>query len=147
MTHQSEHEQRVEVIRDQEREKLIALYTEIAVSGSDEYGFLNVRGHEVPDPTVVEPPLGYVPAPDLMTQMRQMLRAEISRLAEDAEQETFEEADDFEIEDDPMEPSPYELYFDPEPDAPAGPQGDSTRTDPNAEPAPPAPPAPPAEPS
>lgn len=101
--HQSEHDKVAEKIREEEREKLIALYTEIAISNSEEYGFLNVRGHEVPDPTVIEPPLGYVPQPDLMEQMRAMVRNELSRIAEANEHETFEEADDFEIEDDPVQ--------------------------------------------
>ena len=112
---QTDHDKILEGIRYAEREKLIAEYMQRAIDASkQDYGFLNVRGHEVPDPTVIEPPLGYVQSPDLMEQMRQMVRNEMSRIAEANEFETFEEADDFDIDDDPVDyTSPFELYFDP----------------------------------
>lgn len=121
----SEHEKVVLQKRDEARLKLIDLYTEIAITQSDELGFLNVMGHEVPDPTVMEPPLGYVAQPDLMEQMRRMISTELSRIAEDQEFETMQEADDFDIDDDPVDySSPYEEFFDPAPGAPAGPPGE-----------------------
>lgn len=135
--HQSEHDKIAEKIRREEMEKLIEQYTLEAAAASEEFGFLNVRGHEVPDPTVMEPPLGHIQQPDLMEMMRRMVRNTISDVAAQAEFETFEEADDFEIDDDPVDyASPYEMYFDPAPGSPAGPPGDATRRDPNEEPKP-----------
>ena len=120
--YQSDHDKVAEAKRDAAHNALIDHYMEISVSGSDEYGFLNVVGHEVPDPTVVEPPLGYVPQPDLMEQMRAMVRRELSAIAEQQELESFEEADDFDIDEDPVDySSPYELYFDPAPGEAPGP--------------------------
>lgn len=137
---QSEHDARAEKIREEERQKLIDHYMQQAIENSEEYGFLNVRGHEVPDPTVVEPPLGYIHQPDVMEQMRRMVRQELSRIADAQEFETFEEADDFEIDDDPVDyTSPYEEFFDPSPGGPHGPPGENNplRADPNALPVPP----------
>lgn len=137
--HLSDHDERAEKIREQERQALIDHYMQQAAAYSEEYGFLNVRGHEVPDPTVIEPPIGYIQQPDLMEQMRRMVRNELSRIAEASEFETFEEADDFEIDDDPVDyTSPYEEFFDPPPGAAAGPPAEP-RPDPNAEPVPEAP--------
>lgn len=141
--HQSDHDKVVEKAREQEREKLIEHYMQIAIAGSEDYGFLNVMGHEVPDPTIVEPPLGYVAQPTLMEQMRRMLYNELSRVADANDFDTAEEADDFDIEDDPVDyTSPWEQYFDPLPGGPAGPPGDQhpLRADPDAPPAPPPPP-------
>jgi len=68
-----------------------------------------------PDPTPMAPPIGYNPQPSLAEQIRAMVRS--SQLALEAERlgaETFEEADDFEMDDvDPS--SPYEENFDPVP--------------------------------
>lgn len=132
----SDHDLVVEKKRDEARQALIDHYIQIAIANSEDYGFLNVMGHEVPDPTVVEPPLGYVAQPDLMEMMRRMIRNTISDIAEDTEFETFEEADDFDIDDDPVDySSPYEEFFDPAPGAPAGPPPDpNARPDPNAAP-------------
>jgi hypothetical protein len=45
-----------------------------------------------------------------------MIRQEVSRAAEELGDETFEEADDFDIEDDPVDPrTPYEAVFNPRP--------------------------------
>lgn len=46
-------------------------------------------------------------------QMREIIRQELSRYAESQAQETFEEADDFDIGDDYDPSSPYEMHFDP----------------------------------
>lgn len=133
--HLSEHDKIAERIREEERQKLIDSYIQQAIENSQEYGFLNVRGHEVPDPTVVEPPLGYIQQPDIMEQMRRMVRAEMSRVAEAAEMETFDEADDFDIDEDPVDyTTPYEIFFDPAADSPRGPVAEPhpMRADPNA---------------
>lgn len=153
--HLSEHDARAEKIREEERQKLIDAYMQQAIENSEEYGFLNVRGHEVPDPTVLEPPLGYIQQPDLMEMTRRMIRHEISRAAQDLEMETFDEADDFDIEDDPVDyTSPYEEFFDPPAGAPAGPPAEVPQhaQDPNQVPAPGSapstpPPAPPDQPN
>jgi len=122
MAFQSDHDKVAEAKREEAKRALIDHYIEVAINQSDEYAFLNVMGQEVPDPTVIEPPLGYVPQPDLMEQMRAMVRNELSRIAEQQEFESFEEADDFDIDDDPVDySSPYELYFDPEEGQPPGP--------------------------
>lgn len=86
-----------------------------------ELGFLNVNGHEVPDDTVVEPPIGYIAQPDLIETIRNMVRSEQLKAALDAETETFEEADDFDVDDDFDPMSPYEMFFDPQPGAARGP--------------------------
>lgn len=53
---------------------------------------------QIPDSTPMEPPVGYVQPPDLMEQMRQMVRSELLRRAADAEGfESEEEANDFEL--------------------------------------------------
>ena len=74
---------------------------------------LSPGGFEVPDPTPVAPPVGYVRHVPLAEQIRNMVRSEALRqAAEQAGAETFEEADDFDVEDfDPR--SPYEEVFEP----------------------------------
>lgn len=68
---------------------------------------LDGRGHEIPCPTPIEPPLGYNKQPSLMDQVRNAVRAE--RLALEAmEPETFEEHNDFDVEDDPQPQSKWE---------------------------------------
>lgn len=74
------------------------------------------RGAEIPDPTPMQPPVGYNPQPSLAQQMRQMIIGEnLRRAALESGAETFEEADDFEVGDDFEEErsSPYEANFDP----------------------------------
>lgn len=135
----SENEQQASRLRSLSRDELIKYYESVAIEGSDPYGFLNIRGHEVPDPTIVEPPLGYVHQPDLMTQMRMMVQSQLSAIAAESELETFADAEDFEIDDDPIDyTSPWEQFFDPAPDMPAGPPGEThpMRQDPNATPQP-----------
>lgn len=67
------------------------------------------------DGTPIAPPIGYVPHVPLHLQIREMVRSEALRqAAESSDLETFEEADDFDIDDDPVDPkSPYENDFDP----------------------------------
>lgn len=55
---------------------------------------------QIPDPTPMEPPIGYVKAPDLMESIRQMVKGELLRRAAEEEGfETEEEADDFSMEE------------------------------------------------
>lgn len=63
-------------------------------------------GKEVLNPTPIAPPIGYNPAPSLAEQIRQQVHA--TKLLAQMEPETEEEADDFEIEEDPAMPSPWE---------------------------------------
>lgn len=74
---------------------------------------LNELGQEVPDPTPMAPPVGYTPRPSLSEQIREMVRSERLRMeAEMLGAESFEDADDFDISDDPVDPStPYESVF------------------------------------
>lgn len=74
---------------------------------------LNDLGQEVLDPTPMEPPVGYEVGPTLMEQIQAMVKgAHLRQAAEAAGYEDFEEADDFDIADDPMDPStPYEADY------------------------------------
>lgn len=75
---------------------------------------VNEKGQEVPDPTPMAPPVGYVKQQSLAEQIREMVRSEKLRLEVEAQGlETFEEADDFDIGDDYDPSSPYENEFDP----------------------------------
>lgn len=70
-----------------------------------------------PDPTPMQPPLGYKRQPSMVEHIRNMVRSEHLRLAaEQSGAETFEEADDFDIDDDLPEPSSayeFEENFEP----------------------------------
>lgn len=71
---------------------------------------LNDRGHEVPDPTPVEWPAGVRRPETLTEQIQRLVRVQMSQFAQEQGLETFEEADDFDIEDEEGAPfSPYEL--------------------------------------
>lgn len=76
---------------------------------------LDPKGRELVDPTPIAPPVGYKRVPTLVEQLRQMVRSEsLAREAREAGYETFEEADDFDIPDDPLDPkSSHEIGFDP----------------------------------
>lgn len=61
---------------------------------------------EILNPTPMQPPLGFKASPSLAEQIRQQVRA--LKHMEDTEPETEEEADDFDIEDDPTPHSRWE---------------------------------------
>ncbi|UIW10386.1 hypothetical protein [Flyfo microvirus Tbat2_144] len=86
---------------------------------------LTPGGAEIPDPTVIAPPIGTIRQPPLHELIRQMIRSEqLAQYAENQEADTFEEADDFDVEDDDtIDPtSPYEEQFEPvQPPPAAGP--------------------------
>lgn len=66
-------------------------------------------GQEVVDDTPMAPPIGYVKQPSMVEHIRNMVRSEQLRLAAEAEgQESFEEAEDFDVEDEPEPISAYE---------------------------------------
>lgn len=59
-------------------------------------------GRFVPDPVPMEPPIGYVKQPSMVEIVRDMVRSEKLRAEiEAAGHESFEEADDFDVGDDP----------------------------------------------
>lgn len=67
-------------------------------------------GREFPDPTPMSPPVGYVKQDSLAEQIRRVVRSEkLAMEAEAAGYESFEEADDFDVEDDPLPMSAYEM--------------------------------------
>lgn len=70
---------------------------------------LDSKGHEIPDDSPVAIPVRFNRIPNMMDQMRTLIRAEVSRAAEAEGYETFEEADDFDIGDDYEPNSRYEL--------------------------------------
>lgn len=94
-------------------------------------------GKEYGDPVPMSPPVGYNPPPDLMTMIKTMLHNEefMRRLNEEGV-DTFEEAGDYDVEDDPPDPAtPYERFFDPPP-VQKVPQGDAPGTPPSPAPGP-----------
>lgn len=70
------------------------------------------RGLEIPDSTPMEIPVGYRRPETLQDQIRRMVRVDLSAAAEQAGAESFDEANDFDIEDDDAEyfPTHHELH-------------------------------------
>lgn len=83
-----------------------------------------VVGLEFPNPTPVDPPLGFVPEEPLHEQIRRRVLNELRLQQLGDESDTPDEADDFDVGDDYDPNSPYELdAFDewpPRSDAPVG---------------------------
>lgn len=70
---------------------------------TDKYNRYGEKGRvEELNPTPMQPPLGYVAQPSLAQQIREQIQA--MRRLEDNEPESEEEADDFDIPDDPPDP-------------------------------------------
>lgn len=82
---------------------------------------IGVDGKEYPDPVPLSAPLGYQPPEDLMAMIRRMVHSEMAQtILQDAGIETIDEADDFEVEDDPLDPlTEYERVFMPPASPPA----------------------------
>lgn len=57
-------------------------------------------GREVPDPTPVELPIGFRRPETLQEMMARMIQGELARREFEQGYETFEEANDFEVDDD-----------------------------------------------
>lgn len=82
---------------------------------------LNALGQEMPDPTPVAPPIGYKPSKSIEQIVREMVQSEaLKYYAESQGADTFEEADDFGMdEEEPDEfdtrNAPWEQQFDPLP--------------------------------
>jgi hypothetical protein len=74
---------------------------------------IGTDGREYPDPVPMSPPVGYEPPSDVL-QMLEQLFLRGKAVLEAAQIETEEEANDFDIEDDPVDPlTPYEAVFNP----------------------------------
>lgn len=73
---------------------------------TDKYNRFNEDNHEILNPTPIAPPVGYKPTLSLVEQIRQQVR--MAKHMDDMEPESEEEADDFEIEDDPIIESRWE---------------------------------------
>lgn len=69
----------------------------------------NELHQEIPDPTPVEMPLGYERPESLESMIARMIQTVNVRASKSGQVETFEEADDFETDDDPDLKSPYQL--------------------------------------
>lgn len=71
-------------------------------------------GKEYGDPRPLAPPVGFDRPETQAEIIRRMVRREFSAAAQEQGFETFEEAEDFDIPDDPADPhTPYEAVFDP----------------------------------
>lgn len=75
---------------------------------------LDPRGRELPDPTPVGIPVGLKRPPTLQEQIKAMVRTQLSQQMQQQGYETFEEAEDFDVDDDFDPKSPWEHDFDAE---------------------------------
>jgi len=66
------------------------------------------------DPTPMSPPIGYVRAPSMIDRIRDMVRHEMSNAANEKGFESFEEAEDFDVDDEYDPASPWEMLFEPD---------------------------------
>lgn len=69
---------------------------------------LDPLGQLVPDPTPMAPPIGYKRQPSMVEIIREQIRLAGLEAANQG-YESFEEADDFDVGDDPELRSPYEV--------------------------------------
>lgn len=72
------------------------------------------RRYETPNPTPMEPPLNYQHQPsaiDLQLEQLATHRRQLAAMERAGAEETFEEADDFEVDDDFDPSTPYEEFF------------------------------------
>lgn len=78
-------------------------------------GFDKNTGQFVPDPVPMAPPVGYRKQPSMVELVRDMVRGEhLRREALEAGYESFEESEDFDMDDeDPLMSSGFENDFDP----------------------------------
>lgn len=76
---------------------------------------LNELGQELPDPRPMAPPIGWVKQPTMVEHIRNLVRSTLlQQTADAADIDTFEEADDFDVDDELNDPrTPYEAIFDP----------------------------------
>lgn len=69
----------------------------------------DAQGREIPDPTPVSVPGGFVRPLSIQEEIRRAIRGELSRQAAEDGLETFEEADDFDVDEEGDPLSPYEI--------------------------------------
>lgn len=97
-------------------EKLIAQYGDNTYPHRTQHRRYTKDGHEIMDPTPIAPPLGYDPNPSMFDIVRlEILKNNLRQLhlEQQWENETIEEADDFDVDDEfPME-SRWENDYDP----------------------------------
>lgn len=74
---------------------------------------LDAQGREILDPTPVAIPAGFKEPMSLEERIQRIIRTEVSRAAENQGMETFEESEDFEVDDENDPFSPFETFFDP----------------------------------
>lgn len=75
---------------------------------------VNKEGAEKLDPTPMAPPIGYKPQPSIAELVRAMIVSEkLKAEAAAMGAETFEESEDFDVDDDYDPSSPWENDFDP----------------------------------
>lgn len=75
---------------------------------------LDEHGREIPDPTPVAIPSGFRKPETLAETVARLVRHQVSEHAELHGMETFDEADDFDVDEDPQDPgTPFEVFFDP----------------------------------
>lgn len=75
---------------------------------------LHPDGTPILDPTPMAPPIGYKKHPSMVEIVRDMVRGErLKQLAEESGHETFEESEDFDVEDEQILRSQWENEFDP----------------------------------
>lgn len=74
---------------------------------------LDKNGHEILDQTPLSLPVGFKRPETLAEQVQRLVRTSVSREAAAAGAETFEEAEDFDVDDEVDPTSPYEEHFDP----------------------------------
>lgn len=70
------------------------------------------RGREIPDPRPLEMPAGLTRPPTIEEQIQRYVRGALSRMASEQGAETFEEADDLDLDDDEADDflTPYEVH-------------------------------------
>lgn len=79
-----------------------------------EMGAINALGQEVLDPTPVQIPAGFKQPERLAETIQRLVRRNLSELADQQGYETFEESEDFNVDDESFDPAtPYETFFDP----------------------------------
>lgn len=88
-----------------------------AIARRHRFPTMTKLGYSRLDPTPIAPPLGYKKQPSLVEQIRHMVKSEaLAAAAAAAGAETFEESEDFEVDDElgVIDPhSPWENDFDP----------------------------------
>lgn len=69
----------------------------------------NERGEELPDDTPIDLPLKFKRPPSLQEQIKSMVQRELSQVAAEQGFESFEESDDFDVDDENEIRSVHEL--------------------------------------